>query len=300
MNLLQQMKKEIHQLNLKSKEEIAYFLYVRTGELFYYDPHYLFGTNEEKRDLEQNRVDIQNVYDFNIICCSWAHLYATLLHTFHIQAKVIENEYHSYVEFTIKDQEYIADITTGNMDINEIKFGKKIQNFGLKKNKSLFSQDQLNEKIHYKKGIDSERIIETILKRLQEKATNFEDYLFQVYKSLETILNARVNKDFMSGTTFIHHFLKQAFGEDYPISYARFFENEEEVYIEVYSIFIDSQFLFFAYQKQEDHSYQFHQISMKELQRIKMNAYTQNLARLTLQKKLEKFEKDFYNKKNNN
>ena len=133
MNLLQQMKKEIHQLNLKSKEEIAYFLYVRTGELFYYDPHYLFGTNEEKRDLEQNRVDIQNVYDFNIICCSWAHLYATLLHTFHIQAKVIENEYHSYVEFTIKDQEYIADITTGNMDINEIKFGKKIQNFGLKK-----------------------------------------------------------------------------------------------------------------------------------------------------------------------
>ena len=297
MNLLKQMQYEIKDLGLIDSYEIAYYLYIRTGEIFCYDSLYLFGTNEEKRVLDKKRHNIQNITDFKVTCSSWTYLFVDLLNAFHIFAKPFDNGYHSYVLFYIGEQEFVADITTGNKDMNGIKFGKEIEHFHLNSGQDIINDEQrnkkLNEKLRYKKGISHEDVILKIIEEIKRKSNNFEEYLYNVYKSLEVILNAHINKDFSSGTMFIHQFLKQCIDENYPVNCARLFDTEEGIYIEVYSICVNETIHYFTYQKENDTNYEFHEITYNNLQELKRNYFSEKLSRLTLDKKLERYKNSY-------
>ncbi len=49
MNLVEKFKQEIQELNLKEPYEIAYFLYIRTGEIFEYNPLWEIASDKESR-----------------------------------------------------------------------------------------------------------------------------------------------------------------------------------------------------------------------------------------------------------
>lgn len=113
MDLIKILKYELSELQLTDKFQIARYIYVRTGELFNYDPLYEIldcNDQEEKFELINKRVDIHNVTDFNIVCYSWANMYKDLLSEFGINAKVIESPFHSHVIFSINDKKYTADL----------------------------------------------------------------------------------------------------------------------------------------------------------------------------------------------
>lgn len=98
MNLLEMMQNEIKSHNLTNKQDIKNYIYIRTGQIFDYDPVYLISTQEEKEAFKSKRIDIKNVTDFKITCFSWAHLFADLLNVFDIPTVVAIENNHAYVK----------------------------------------------------------------------------------------------------------------------------------------------------------------------------------------------------------
>ena len=121
MDLVVKLKQEIEKLQLQNSLEIAYFLYIRTGEIFEYDPRWEVASDKEAKQIFEKKIDIHNISSFKIVCSSWAYLYADLLQEFNIPAEVIGKR-HLKVKFWIEKEEYIADITDHYEDIWRIKF----------------------------------------------------------------------------------------------------------------------------------------------------------------------------------
>ena len=74
LDLLALMKKEINELQIKDKKGIKNHIYYRTGEIFNYDPLYIFSDEGKKAELREIRLDITEIKDFNVNCYTWAHL----------------------------------------------------------------------------------------------------------------------------------------------------------------------------------------------------------------------------------
>ena len=107
IDLLQILELEINLLRLrKNKYAIARYIYIRLGELFCYDANLAYANDLQRRYIRNKRINIRCVTDFDIVCD-------------------VDNVVHVYVVYTIDDKTYLADLTTGNIDITRIKFGMK-------------------------------------------------------------------------------------------------------------------------------------------------------------------------------
>lgn len=122
MDLLALLNSELEKLNITSDKEIMDYFYKRTGEIFEFDPKIVFGTEEERHILNEIRVDIRNVTDFQINCFSWSYLFCDLLHAKNIKAEVKFIKNHAYVEVTLNDSVYVCDLMARFEDLVRIKF----------------------------------------------------------------------------------------------------------------------------------------------------------------------------------
>ena len=126
IDLLQILELEINLLRLrKNKYAIARYIYIRLGELFCYDANLAYANDLQRRYIRNKRINIRCVTDFDIVCDAYSYMYVELLNHFNIDAEIVDNVVHVYVVYTIDDKTYLADLTTGNIDITRIKFGMK-------------------------------------------------------------------------------------------------------------------------------------------------------------------------------
>lgn len=282
MNLLELLRKEIVSHNITEPLKIAQYIYVRTGELFEYDPLWLFATKEEKEIIKNKKIDIENVTDFKIVCFTWARMYTRLLHAFGIVARVKnipetdKKEAHANVEVLINGNTYIADITALNKDLECIKFGMDTH-YNCQIYKKVYE-----EKYHfaevgndvYTRNIKMEDILKRIKDELKDKykdkKLNKDEFVYIVYKLICTIMSfPRKNVGFVSGTKFIRDILKASIGDSYIPYNIHYYDKEKNIYIGVYLIIKNGDKHYFAYQKSNEGTYSMNEITEDELRTIK-------------------------------
>lgn len=272
MNLLEKLRKEINLLEIKDPLTIARYIYIRTGDLFNYDPTFIFASNIEKERIKHLHVDIENVEDFDLICYSWALMYADLLHAFNIRAEVIKNERHAAVVLEIDGKKFLADLTSENQDITRIKFGMQIKNFhqiALKDGEEEFSFAEMDKKIYSKliKLEDVFAFMQNDIQFIKGKLTP-EQYNYFTFKMLETIMNfERKNVGFVSGVTFINELLTHVF-YDCKLSHDEyFFDIKEKIFIKLFVFSLGNKLAYFTYEQYPDGKSIFHQVTYKKVQK---------------------------------
>lgn len=115
MNILELLNKETSDNNL-TLEEKAFYLYLRSCELFSYDPRYNFYKNvfEDKymiNKIENDFVNLENVNNNFVVCYSHSRIFAQLLNELlNINTKE-KGKGHSWVEFNDGVREIEADST---------------------------------------------------------------------------------------------------------------------------------------------------------------------------------------------
>ncbi len=288
VNLLAKLKEEVKSLKLTDKYEIAYYIYIRTGQLFDFDPYWTYGTEEEEEQVVAKRIDIEQVTDFKIVCSSWSYMYVDLLKEFDILARVIGGVHYSVV-FWINKEEFIADLTKNcGDDILAIKFGLPIQNFTDLTDRKEQNKN-LEKKFKYNKGIETEDILEQLREELIIKSASPEDYRNRVYKIIEIIMNfRRENIGYMSGTNYIrylYYFFSQN-SDNIPclIPFTPFYDQEKQIYFAVYTLEMESKIHYLVYQENEHGYYEFHEASKREIQNY-VSMYSSKFAsRLKLTK----------------
>ena len=97
MNLLELLKQELKTKNIIDKQLIARYIYIRIGELFDYDESYLFENWDEQQKLKESIVDKKQIIYFKLICYNWSKLYKELLNDFGIEAELVPDFGHQYV-----------------------------------------------------------------------------------------------------------------------------------------------------------------------------------------------------------
>lgn len=285
MNLLEILREEITKLNITDKLEIARYIYIRTGELFEYDPIWNFGDFEEREEVKNKNIDITNVTDFKIICFSWARMYNELLHKFGIISKVKYTEgnrydentkrsykiiKHAYVEVFINGKIYRSDITATLKDFISIKFGYKT-------NHNCQAARKFNE-INYKydgiiydnkQEISSEKLIIDMRKILNsiknDSEITFEEYVYQVCKLIEQKIDFSKKVGFVIGKIYIEALLNLFVEIDYEFDIMNFFDKNKDIFIAVYEISLKDEIKYFSYEKTNEGFYKFLEISKEKV-----------------------------------
>ncbi len=267
MNLLERLRTEIRQLKINNPYTIARYIYIRTGELFNYDPVYIFVGEKEREILKNWHVDIENVQGFNIICYSWAYMYVDLLSAFNIPAKVIQNDMHAGVIIEIDGRNFIADLTSRNQDITRIKFGMEIKNFYQISAKE-YSFCQIDQNIYTKK-IKLEEVLLQMHRECQfiKSGLPLEKYNYFTFKMIERIMNFdRPNVGFVSGVTFINELLKDVFNDCNISYYKYFFDIEKRIFIKLYAFSTGERLNYFTYEQHQEALCNLHQITGEEIE----------------------------------
>ncbi len=261
MDLLQLFQREMDSQQINKKLEIARYLYIRTGEIFEYDPFYAFASVEEAKQISEKRLDMRKITDFRITCTSWSYLYVDLLKAFHISAEVVERNGHAYVVIFIDKKTFLADLTNDNEDLMRIKFKLKTifqRQIAPEAPKVESSFDIIDEKI-YRRGRKTEEGIYNVKRYLKElktklpKETVREDYAYVVFKTIEQMLPSYKidNIGIVSGTKFIEHLLLE-FEVDYPFSFKRLYDRKTGNCSHIYIIKHNGKEHFFSYDKQNN------------------------------------------------
>lgn len=261
MNLLELLKQEVKALKLTTKEEIAYYLYIRTGEIFDFNPSFKIRENKNKQDtIMKKRINIRNVTSYFITCSTWTYLYKDLLEAFGIDANDEHyNDYsHYWVEIPRKEEYILADMTAGYKDFFSIKFGLPVNNFDYKSKRKLDIK-QFNQKMHYFKGIEIKEILEMIKHELQEKYQDKEEYFYAVFQVISLILNVHRNGvGYESGKEYIDYLCKFFLGK-YHYNQTTFYD--KNIFIRVYMFLYKGVKHYFAYQKLENGYFELHEIT---------------------------------------
>lgn len=248
MNLLEILRQEIENLQIEDKMDIASYIYVRTGEIFQYNPLWEIGNQRDIKNLRSEEIDIQNITNFYITCFSWSKIYKELLKAFKIPSVDIGKS-HAKVQFYVNKTWYIADITKNYEDITRIKFKLPLKNFPFSSN-------------YQGKPIDD--VLKVIKKELLNQNLTLEEYTLRVCKLIENIMQfPRENIGFVSGREFIEKIFK--FLLEYTPESSLFFDKERQVYVNIYTFSFSYVNYYFSYQKMANGYYEFHEIDTKEL-----------------------------------
>lgn len=261
MNLLKLMKKEIQEKNITEKTEIKAYLYERIGQIFEYDPTWIFASDTERERIKAWRVDIENVKpeDLYITCFQWAPLFCCLLKSFMIPSYVEETEEHACVISYLNGKMELSDLMHNFEDLTNIKFGLETQN---------------NRDIKKEKEQSYSETLEKIRKYLQSLNLKQEEYVYKTFKIIETILNRprpNINIGYVSGIRFISKLLKFFIAESYRPKNTHFFNPKSGEYVEGYEIFIGNQIMHFVYKQNQSKQFTLVEITDKEYNIYKEN-----------------------------
>ncbi len=280
MDLLGTLTQEIQMLELTDKLKIAQYIYKRTGELFEYDPLWIFSNIEEREKLRKKKIDIRNVTDFDITCFSWSDLYNELLHSFGIVSKIkyimedvsvddkkVKKAVHAYVEVFINGRIYLADLTASYKDMIGIKYGLDTYYNCQLSRKSYDSQyefDYVEEDI-YKKNVNVEELIEQLKKDLEKykgTSNSKEEYIYYVYQKISELINIiKANTGYVIGVKYVQALLKMFLGEEHLFQNVYFYNKDKSIYIAVHKVTVKEVPHYFAYERTPEGNYEMHEVS---------------------------------------
>lgn len=280
MDLLETLRQEITKLGLTDKLKIAQYIYKRTGDLFEYDPLWIFSSTDEREPLRNKRIDIRNVVDVNVTCFSWAILYNELLHAFNIVSRVkyVEEEItsgdtttkkpvHAYVEVFLNGRVYKADLTASYTDMIGIKYGlDTYYNCQISKKACEENYDfsYVGEDI-YQKDTNVEQLLEKLKKELEivkRKCKSKEEYSYHVYQKVGEFINTlKVNTGYVIGSKYVQALLRLFLGEEYLMQNTYFYNKEKSVYIAVHQVTVGRTTHYFAYHKTPDGTYEMQEVT---------------------------------------
>lgn len=284
MNLLESVQNYIKVHKITNQLEIARYLYIRTGEIFEYDPYYAFANELETKIIRKKRFEPQNIKTFYFTCTSWAYLYKDLLLAFNIPAKVVETEFHAYVQIFIDEKIFLADITNENEDLMRIKF--KLKTIFQRriapiapKTETIF--DEMDE-YFYREGRKTEEGIKNVKEYLinlktQAKETK-ENNLYVAFKTIELMLPSYhvENLGVVSGTKFIDYLLTE-FEVEHPFSCMRIYDKKTGDCSQVYTMRRNNKEYFFSYNKNADEQYLLQEKKESDILNME-NPYTLKLS----------------------
>lgn len=264
MDLLMLLKKEVEDLELTDEYEIAYLIYIRTGELFDYDPLYEFDSVRYWKNA-QIVIDKTNVQNDKIICFSWSYLYKDLLNSFGISAEVIEDDKHAFVRFIANGKTYEADITTGYEDISSIKFGLPIDHFC---GPEFFSNNvELNKKIGYYKGVSEISFLEMLYQELEMKGQKNAFTLFHVISKLMSY--ERPGVGFISARWYVDFIIKTFLKSAYMYYDAtNFIDYRTKDCLRIYTLTYMAERCYFVLRTDKKGYYKFYEVSDEEVMNI--------------------------------
>lgn len=292
MNLLEILRQEITDLGLKDKLKIAQYIYRRTGELFEYDPLWIFSSQEEKKPLKNKRIDIRNVTDFDITCFSWAVLYNELLHAFNIVSKVKyvketetdQEPSHAYVEVYLDGQVYKADLTASYTDMIGIKYGLdtyyNCQIFK-KPSEEKYNFAFVGEDVYQKDANVEERLdtLKAELEELKRKCGSKEEFSYYVYQKIGDFINSvKASTGYVIGTKYVQALLRLFLGNEHLLQNVYFYNKEKSIYIAVHQITVGRITHYFAYRKTQEGNYEMHEVTPETVE-LYYNLYSYKLSK---------------------
>lgn len=286
MDLVELMKKEIFSLYLVDKRDIQNHIYQRIGEIFEYDPYWKFASVLEQYKKAKQKIDPHNVTDFYYVCFNLAPMMIELLKEFDIEAREDGNVGHSFVVTTIDGEDYMFDLTQDYEDFMRIKFGLKVRYH--------YDSPSHNDNRKYKNTEEKLSLIKQKLE-LSKTKLNKDEYIYQVFQTIEKILSffEPENVDIVSGVEFINYLLKYFIGKNFISCNTRFYNRNENSFVEVYSILANGNMYYFIYQKKQE-KYLLQEASKEDV-KIILNNYipdkSGNLILLEGQKGYLKYKK---------
>ena len=133
--------------------EQAKFIYNSLNEIMEYSTSYYFGNKEEKQNIANQQIDINNVESNQIVCDTWSNMFCELLNKNGISAKVIGKN-HKWVVIEFKDgSKWVADPTqpyNGMIDLTNAKLGIESGGFFQVTKEMAESNVLLNPGFHFR------------------------------------------------------------------------------------------------------------------------------------------------------
>ena len=161
-----------------SLEEKARYIYLRSCELFSYDPRYCFspivknGLQLEK-NIFNRKIDLENVENFDVVCSSHAEVLDQLFtQLLNIKTTIVLGP-HVFNQIIINDLEFEMDPSIF-LDFTRVKMGLRPEGYILK-NEDYTNFKLMDKKIEY----ISEEYESFYLK-------NYKQYLNKIYRNLST------------------------------------------------------------------------------------------------------------------
>ncbi len=275
LDLLALLDKELKEKNITDKKVIKDYLYQRCGQIFKVDPKGAFCTPEERKILNEQRIDIRNVTTFELNCYSWSYAFVDLLKSYMIPARVDilvhknekdpeKTKTHARVISYIGGDTFFQDLYGDYEDIYRTKF-----NFEPHHNIQLSNNCQhKNTYVNLKAKKDSMIIfVEKFIEKL-EKLDHGPKNAYQIFKAIEIIINSdecqKKQLDYITGIRFISVLLLEL-SKRYELKHKykniHYYNMDEGIYIELYKITFNGRNAYFAYQEVENNNYKLFEVS---------------------------------------
>ncbi len=258
MNLLNELKQEITKYSITNEVFIPRYIYLRMGQIFDFDAHYLFVKYEDMPKLLARKMDMTNITEYTLVCSTFAYLYQDILHEFGYNTLIKEEQHglrkHYYV--LVKTSKYLlkADVTGLNFDLSSIKFGLPTKDFyilnTLDKGKKIINK--IDKEINYQKEINTEEILKLIRQELLAKNLKRETYIEEVIKIVTLIMNIkRENVNFVSGRDFIIYLFNYFLLDNTYLKTYSLYNLEQDKYIALITLKSQDNYRYFVYQKDD-------------------------------------------------
>lgn len=210
------MKSYINKINENwDKFTKARALYIFTGLYYYYNPIYIYGSMEQKKQIYMENNFPDELTDKYIICNGWAKKYKSFLDSFGIKCE-IKGDFHLYVLIYIDDFVIRADMMMSPyMDLMNIKMGFKTVHYSLIDGDDITFSSQLvnaDKTIGYINENYNNELIDQKLNELKNKLKNKK--LSYKYKELFKIFKELLKDGFIEKINLIKYLQDRIFDED--------------------------------------------------------------------------------------
>ncbi len=306
MNLEELMKREVSELKLTDELEIAYYLYMRTGQIFYYNASFMFSSLEEKEKYTYEKPNIKNIKKLFLICYELSDIMVDLLHSFGISAEKKEikkgNCKHAFVLLYPKNekQAYKLDLTVNYEDISLLKLGLKVNHFSKVLSGEIFFKpveskiDKIEEDF-YKRGIKKKDFLvkvhekkrtlmalkKVMIMRMGGGSVTEQEFTYQVYRAIGNLLSElTIDLGYISGAKFIAYLFKYFIGKDESTNITYFYNQDKSECLEIHSMIHEGKPSYFCYHKINNEKFEFRevpQIYVEQLKKIYTSQYIEKL-----------------------
>lgn len=225
MNVLELLYQE-----LKDKdwtfEEKARYIFLRSCQLFSYDPRYQFcgllGERgyELKREILDRVIDLENVTNAWVVCSSHAKYVLSILLKELLGAEtLVEGSGHMYTTFSCGNETFIADATKVS-DIARVKMGLSTKKYGPKDKQLNIDYaprlKQLDKNIDYITDDYEEVLLRQRKSQLSKEQTSGCNYYLNQMQIVEKLFRKYANlPSFCDATFCLNYLCRQVLGENF-------------------------------------------------------------------------------------